>query len=427
MEGPASHGSASPSPGTKLARWRKMKHQVSMKRQVCPFHSARSAPPARSAARSRTAAAGRTIRLCIGVALACVGAGAMAEQADAPELPVAEHIPDSPPAGIPLAPGLTFSGYGTVQLLVPDHRSRTQSAGQAAIDDTPQFSRRSRLDLSHLSGIVWWEPSPAWKVLGEVDLQDVVQVPAHADEDGTVSSSFVALDRLYVDYHVTDSLSVRGGKFLTPIGRWNQEHSDPLVWTVLRPLISQSAFPTSATGLMAFGSVPVASRWIDYQVYAADGGEWRPSPHAHVFDRAVGARLSTSLDRDLQLGVSLSRFGVDDYASTSFTLVGIDGAWSWRHVEFSGEAIMRHGNDGTAGNEHGWFGQAVAPIADRWWGVARVEAYRRASAVSRSRTALLGLVYKSERHWVFKVEWARASGSADGLPSGLLSSVTLVY
>jgi hypothetical protein len=56
-----------------------------------------------------------------------------------------------------------------------------------------------------------------------------------------------------------------------------------------------------------------------------------------------------------------------------------------------------------------------------------VEAYRRASAVSRSRTALLGLVYKSERHWVFKVEWARASGSVDGLPSGLLSSVTLVY
>jgi hypothetical protein len=146
-----------------------------------------------------------------------------------------------------------------------------------------------------------------------------------------------------------------------------------------------------------------------------------------VFDRAVGARLSTSLDRDLQLGVSVSRFGVDDYASTSFTLLGIDGAWSWQRVEFSGEAIARRGNDGTTGNEHGWFGQAVAPIADRWWGVARVEAYRRASAVSRSRTALLGLVYKSERHWVFKVEWARASGSAEGLPSGLLSSVTLVY
>ena len=372
------------------------------------------------------------LRLCMSLSLLAGACPARAIDDASSDTPVAEHIPDSPPTGVPLAPGVTFSGYGTVQMLAPDHRSRSQAgAGQAVqagpSDADSQFSQRTRLNLSHLSGIAWWEPAPAWKVLGEVDLQDVVQVPHHDDNDGPDSASFVALDRLYVDYHVTDSLTVRGGKFLTPIGRWNQEHSDPLVWTVLRPLISQSAFPTSATGVMVLGSVPLADRWIDYQVYAADGGDWRPNPRSQAFDRALGARVSTSLDRNLQLGISFSRFDESDYAATRFSLVGIEAAWSWHRIEFSGEAIVRRGTGGGMGNEDGWFGQAVAPIADRWWAVARLEAYHRAAESARSRTGLIGLVYKSGQHWVFKAEWARTFGATDRLPSGLLSSVTLVY
>lgn len=417
--------------GTNFARWKRMNDKDGMSKPDFPFASARNAPPAMRVRRWRSAGPRAAIRLCM--ALALLAAGCLAHAADeaVSDVPVAEHIPDSPPTGIRLAPGVTFSGYGTVQLLVPDGRSQAQPDGHADRggpgDGDSQFSQRARLNLSHLSGIAWWEPSAAWKMLGEVDLQDVVQVPHHEDNDGPDSAAFVALDRLYADYHITDSMTLRGGKFLTPIGRWNQEHSDPLVWTVLRPLISQSAFPTSATGLMLLGSVPVSDRWVDYQVYAADGGDWRRSPRSQAFDRAIGARVSTSLDRDLQLGVSFSRFDESDYASTRFSLVGIDAAWTWRRIEFSGEAIVRRGTDGGVGNEDGWFGQAVVPIADRWWAVGRVEAYRRAGEADRSRTGLVGLVYKSGQHWVFKAEWARASGNSEGLPSGLLSSVTWVY
>lgn len=396
-----------------------------------PLASAKNAPPSMPVPRRHGAAPKAAIRVCLALSLLVAGCAARAVDGAPLDVPVAEHVPDSPPTGIRLAPGVTLSGYGTVQLLAPDGRSSSQADGSADRggpgEGDSQFSRRARLDLSHLSGIAWWEPSADWKMLGEIDLQDVVQVPRHEDSDGPDSASFVALDRLYADYHVTDSLTLRGGKFLTPIGRWNQEHSDPLVWTVLRPLISQSAFPTSATGLMLLGSVPVSDQWIDYQVYAADGGDWRRSPRSQSFDRAIGARVATSLDRSLQLGVSFSRFDESDNTSTRFSLVGVDAAWTWRRIEFSGEAIVRRAADGRKGNEDGWFGQAVVPVADRWWAVGRVEAYRRAGYPDRSRTGLLGLVYKSGQHWVFKAEWARASGDSTGLPSGLLSSVTWVY
>ena len=344
------------------------------------------------------------------------------------ETPVPENIPGAPPPASHVLPGLTLSGYVTAQFLVPDARSGSQLALNSAMaDDEPQSGRRPRLNLSHLSAIAWWEPSPAWKALGEIDLQDLVQVPAHSSEDGRASEPYVALDRLYLDYRAADSISVRAGKFLTPIGHWNQEHSDPQVWTVLRPLISQSAFPTNATGLMLFGSIPVGSQWVDYQTYASDGGEWRPSPRSHPFESAFGGRISTALNPFVQVGLSASRFQQEGLGSRRFNLFGADVAFNWHNSEFSAEIIQRRGTDANVGEEHGWFAQAAVPVVSRWWGVARIEEYRRAVDSSETNTALVGVVYRSGRHWVFKAEWARASGGAYGLPSGFLSSLTLAY
>ena len=344
------------------------------------------------------------------------------------ETPIPENIPDAPPPGTQVLPGLTLSGYGTVQFLVPDLHSGSQlPLSNAVASEEPQSGRRRRLNLSHLSAIAWWEPSPTWKLLGEVDLQDVVQVPAHSSEDGRASEPYVALDRLYLDYRAADSINFRAGKFLTPIGHWNQEHSDPQVWTVLRPLISQSAFPTSATSVMLFGSVPFGPQWVDYQAYASDGGEWRPSPRSHPFESAFGGRLSTALNPFVQIGLSASRFQQEGLGASRFNLFGADVAFNWRDSEISAEIIQRRGQDANVGEEHGWFVQAAVPVASRWWCVARIEEYRRAIDESEANTALIGVVYRSERHWVFKAEWARASGASDGLPSGFLSSLTLVY
>jgi hypothetical protein len=367
--------------------------------------------------------------LCTVALAGFLGVPAWAADDPAPvDVPVQEHAPDAPPAGLRIGPDLTLSGYATAQLLVPSSRDGGSPGGQASSEGGAQSSRRARLDVSHLSGIAWWEPSPAWKALVEVDFQDVLQLPAHDDaNDGRASSAYVALDRLYVDWRLSESLTVRAGKFLTPIGRWNQDHSDPQTWTVLRPLLSDSAFPTSATGLMLSGSMPVATQWIDWQVWGSDGDDLRSSPRTSPFGHAVGGRVSTALNPDLQLGVSACRYTEAGAARVEYDLTGVDAAWRWRRAEFSAEAIARRANDGAAGEEHGWFVQGAVPLVERWWVVARMEAYRRTVDTHENRTALLGVVYRSGQHWVFKAEWAQASDRASGLPSGLLSSITLVY
>lgn len=357
---------------------------------------------------------------------ALLGAPLLA-RADAVDAPVAEDLPAAPPAGLVFGPGVHLAGYGTLQLLVPQSGGAGAAAGSASSD--PQFSDRSRLNLSHLSAILWWEPSATWKLLGEVDAEDAAQLPSHVDsQDGAASAAFVSLERLYADYRASDALTLRVGKFLTPIGRWNQEHSDPLTWTTLRPLISDSAFPTNATGAMGFGSLPVGNRWVDYQLWASQGSGWRASPREDPFRRALGLRLATALTPALQVGASLSDFVQRDDSTDSFRLAGIDLVWSSHGTELSTEAIVRRSATGQPGaTEHGGFVQAVFPLALRWFAVTRVETYKRADDALSSRSALLGLVYRSGRHWVAKAEWVRSNASAEGLPQGLLTSVTLLF
>src|SRR5471032_2860205 len=127
-----------------------MNDKDGMSKPSGPYSGARTAPPATHVRRWRNAVPMAAIRLCVALSLLAVGCPARAVD-DAPsDVPVAEHIPDSPPTGIRLAPGVTFSGYGTLQFLAPDRRSRDHDAsghgdatlgdGDGTDDDSSQFS-----------------------------------------------------------------------------------------------------------------------------------------------------------------------------------------------------------------------------------------------------------------------------------------------
>ncbi|MFX6815264.1 hypothetical protein ABTH42_18965, partial [Acinetobacter baumannii] len=77
------------------------------------------------------------------------------------------------------------------------------------------------------------------------------------------------LERIYVDWAQADELKFRFGKFLTPVGRWNLIHAQPLVWTTSRPLTTEAAFPTNATGGMVFGTLSSIGQGLDYSVYGS--------------------------------------------------------------------------------------------------------------------------------------------------------------
>lgn len=386
-------------------------------------------PPRRGAGPAPTAARGpclRWRRLCL--ALTC---GLLLPAAAAAAAEAGSGGADETTIGTRVGAGFTVGGWATLQLDVPRAGSVESDAGEPErghAGDNPHRALRTRLGISHLSAMLWWDPSPAWKLLAEVDGKNTAQLPTYRDsDDGPAAAPYLALERLYVDYRATDALGLRVGKFLTPIGRWNQNHADPLTWTTVRPLISRSAFPTNATGLLLFGSVAVASQGLDYEVFASGHEDWRSDPRSTPFGRALGARIVAPIGNDLQVGVSVARYERRDDLTQQNHLIGADFVWNAHGAEISGEALARRSGVSDDSGERGGYLQAVLPLAPRWYATARVEVYKRSEDAAVTRSALLGVVYRLGRHAVAKAEWAQPSGNARGLPQGLLASMTLLF
>jgi hypothetical protein len=312
--------------------------------------------------------------------------------------------------------------------------------------------------VNNASLLFWYENDTRLKLFSEVDFQQGL------NRQGSYESqhgSFLALERLYADYALLDTLTVRVGKYLTPIGRWNLIHADPLVWTTSRPLVTDAAFPTNATGVMLLGSSSVGGFAYDYSVYAAQGNDLDPTPNIDPFKHAVGARLNVNLSDRLQVGGSLASFQQASDRAQNRNLVGADFLYQRNGFELSSEAIYRLSEHNPSGNDKGLYLQGVAPVANRLFLVYRYEIFHSADVVPGGPPRpvammmgqdgemmqppvpipiggyspppptvtlnVLGLTYRFRPNLVGKIEFVDGHFGSIPVPVGVLSSVSLLF
>ncbi len=75
------------------------------------------------------------------------------------------------------------------------------------------------------------------------------------------------VERIYLDYLISDALRLRVGKFITPIGIWNPIHIPPLKWTSIDPPAATDFFPRFTTGLKIYGLLPFQNESWEYSVF----------------------------------------------------------------------------------------------------------------------------------------------------------------
>ena len=116
---------------------------------------------------------------------------------------------------------------------------RLHFGGYAEIETADTQRDAPSLSLDRLSLIGSWTSPQRWSGLVELELKRaLVLQPGDSGVDGARP----VLERAYIDFAQSDALQLRLGKFLTPIGRWNQLHAAPLTWTTSRPLITEDGF-----------------------------------------------------------------------------------------------------------------------------------------------------------------------------------------
>jgi len=277
-----------------------------------------------------------------------------------------------------------------------------------------------------------------WNVFTEMEVGDALKVTT----EGHVSHSpEFDIERLYADYRVGPAVTLRFGKFLTPVGRWNMVHADPLVWTVSRPLTTTAAFARHATGAMMYGSVPAVGHDLDYWVFADDTAQLDPLQRKEAafdtpgstltmtnnFNRAVGGRLLYHFMRDrLSVGASYLHFEMK-HPRQDKNLFGLDFYWKARYLELSGEAVYRAIKGSSESDERGGFIQAVVPIPHHLYLVGRHERYRATVLTANPTINTFGITYRPRPPISVKLEYRTGANNEQVAPDGWLGSLAILF
>ncbi len=290
------------------------------------------------------------------------------------------------------------------------------------------------LALRDLSLFATWRPSVRWTLFMEAEVEDSMLVD---DRGLTGSDAELALERLYLEYTHRHWLSMRAGKFLTPVGRWNNVHAAPLVWSVSRPLVTELPFPSFATGLAASGSLLTDNGNLDYILYVDDSEDFDPANgetdfegielpgQSNDFEQAAGLQLRYHfLDERAEIGASYLHFNQFEHAEDS-DLLGLDFFWTSAGYELSSELIYRF-NEGSQSNEWGGFLQGVAPISHGIHVYGRYENYEAHSRAIDTRQRIIGLAWRPQPPVTLKLEWRDVDNERLS-PGGWLASLAVLF
>jgi hypothetical protein len=281
----------------------------------------------------------------------------------------------------------------------------------------------ARATLEDISLFVWWEGEGRWKFFSEFDFENILSTRS-TGRDG--NDPYLALERIYVDYALTETANVRMGKFLTPIGRWNLIHATPLVWTSSRPLATENAFPGNVTGLMLNGTVSSLGG-TEYSIYMSSGQEIRSNPVLDPFNEVVGGHLTLPPLGGARIGLSYASFEQKKTLGEHKELFGVDFVWSRHRYEISAEGIYRFSDKGSAWDEKGAFVQLVVPLTEKLYAVGRYEYFRKSLTPSATELWVTGLNYRITPAVALKGEWISSRNNSVGAPEGFMSSVSVLF
>jgi hypothetical protein len=291
-------------------------------------------------------------------------------------------------------------------------------------------SQKSAGSLDDLSLFITWSPFDRVQFFSELELEDYISTNGIAN----AGKSF-KVERLYADVFVSESVTARFGKFLTPFGRWNVIHASPLVWTTSRPLVTdEPMLGTHASGIMLSKHFEINDHDLNVSVYGDDSADLDPRKTDFTFAQAFGARLNFMLADNLEIGGSYLGFKRNANFEQSFDhLFGFDLFWKKNNFEVLMEMNYRYkGNK--QGDEKGFYLQGVAPLAYKISAVGRYEFLNGTQLLGyapqgniTTHIGVAGLAWRPYTPLVFKAEYRFGSDNNPNAPNGFMASFAMFF
>ena len=301
--------------------------------------------------------------------------------------------------------GLTLGGYGSVRYEDLYHQS-------------PQ------LTIGALSMFLSWDTGTRVRFFSETELEDLTV--ARGDKSFETRNHGIQIERLYADIYLFETATLRLGKFLTPVGRWNLIHADPLVWTTSRPLVTFQPFAPNTTGAMLYGNLQSLGKDLEYSVYLEFTDDLDSAQDEGPFNEAIGIHLATSLG-PTEIGFSYAHFDRGEEHDEQQNLFGLDFLWIYRQLEVTGEFVYRVGIQGPDKDEWGLFVQGTVPLIWQLFAVARYEFFAPQGPFPGVHLWIPALAFRPIPPLVVRAEYSFAYDNVARVPQGFSSSVALLF
>jgi hypothetical protein len=278
---------------------------------------------------------------------------------------------------------------------------------------------------SEASLFLSWEGTGRWRLFSELEVENLL----HWREGASLSTHKADFDveRLYADYVYSERATLRMGRFLTPVGRWNLIHADPLVWTTRRPLATERLFSLNVNGIMLQGVLPLGAGALEYSVYSEAVHDMHHGNDEIPFEKTRGARLAFS--GPAEVGLSLLDFREETLGNPHYRMLGLDFSAGHGGWEASGEVFRRFRvgeSNGSPDAGSGGYLQGVAPLGARWFAVGRLEAMQRPAEASIQRW-LVGAAWRIDEKRVLKLDYMGGNAERPEAPKGMFASFAVLF
>jgi hypothetical protein len=239
------------------------------------------------------------------------------------------------------------------------------------------------------------------------------------------------LERLYNDSYLADSVTLRLGKMLAPVGEWNEIHAAPLVLTTIRPAVTYRNFSEYATGVSVLYSDPYA-RFPDLQLYWQPTQEFSERPSSltfHQYKAVEGAHLSFPLGLLDKVGVSFQQ--TRDVRGVNQSLFGLDYHYTIGRLTLEGEGTFSDISNTAAAHrrdtEWGAYVAASYAISEKWSVQGWYEGFAERTSSSTAHDLLVGIAYRPHPAIVVRLEYLQNIGGQPVNPTGLSASFSILF
>jgi hypothetical protein len=298
--------------------------------------------------------------------------------------------------------------------------SDDESGADAAGEESKDGDRRGALEGLNL--FVFFDPAPFAHLFTELEFGPLLELGSGA---GAHSNPELDIDRLYLDFGTSDALSVRFGKFLTPVGRRNQISAEPLTWTTSEPLIVEEVFDESATGGMLFGSVFPRGGALSYSLYGQFLNPIDPDRDRRTAEHSAGTRLEWASLNGWTLGASYFASQVEDRVWNH--LGGVDLLWQpSARVEVSAETVFGEGS-GEEGSLWGVYVEGAMETVRTLYAVGRYERFEPPGSASAIDLFDLGLAWVPAPYLRLKADYLFGDQADDLAEPGLRVSLSILF